>query len=83
MAHVKRIVTDMATLAGGATWLLMSAEFLSLSRDLLLHALGAHFDIQVLLEATSHRFERAYLLREHRGVGGGITSSYQKLGRRK
>ena len=76
MAKVKRVVADMATLAGGATWLLVSAEFLSLGRNFLLHTLRAHFDIQVLLEATSHRFEGAYLLREHRGVGGGVSSSY-------
>ena len=76
MAKVKRVVADMTTLAGGATWLLVIAELLSLGCNFLLHTLRAHFDIQVLLEATSHRFEGAYFLREHSSVGGGVSSSY-------
>ena len=72
----------MAAISGMAIGILVSADLLSLGRNFLLHAFGADFDIQVLLETASHRFERAYLLREHRGVCRGITPSYEKLGRR-
>ena len=76
MAKVKRVVADMAAISRMTIGILVSADLLSLGRNFLLHTLRAHFDIQVLLEAASHRFEGAYLLREHRGVGGGVSSSY-------
>ena len=75
-------VADVAALSVDATRLLVTADLLALGRNFLLHAFGAHFDVQVLLEATSHRLERAHLLRVHRGVSGRITSPDQKLCRR-